>query len=238
MGTRARSPAPMPSPMTPPAFSPIRPTSPALSPQTATTIQFPPLRSPSPLGQFLPMSPQAQQSPPDAESRKLTGTVNPNNSPTTYWFEYGTADCSSNPCTSSPASQDASAGSGGEPSPVERIINALDPGTTYHFRLVARNEEGTTEGADLTFRTAAPPPDSGDEGLPDGRAYELVTPPANKNGADVTAMSERTRVAADGNAVTYASLTAYGDVIGTGIATDYMSIRSASRGRTAGASMR
>jgi hypothetical protein len=60
---------------------------------------------------------------------------------------------------------------------------------------------------------------------PGGRAYEMVSPPA-KNGADVMADSGRTRVSADGNAVSFASLTGFGDVIGAGIGTEYMSQRS------------
>jgi hypothetical protein len=33
----------------------------------------------------------------------------------------------------------------------------LDPGTTYHFRVVAANSGGTTEGTDQTFTTDQPP---------------------------------------------------------------------------------
>lgn len=66
--------------------------------------------------------------------------------------------------------------------------------------------------------------------LPDMRAYELVTPPAGKNGGNVMTNSQRFRVAADGSAVGFASLTAFGDVAGTGIATDYLSVRTATPG--------
>ena len=62
-------------------------------------------------------------------------------------------------------------------------IGGLTPGTEYHFRVVASNEiEGRVEityGPDVTFATQ---PAAG-EGLPDGRAYELVTPP-NKGSAE------------------------------------------------------
>jgi hypothetical protein len=69
-------------------------------------------------------------------------------------------------------------------------------------------------------------PASGAAALPDGRSYELVTPPANKNGADVLVESGRVRTAADGSAIAFPSVTGFGDVAGTGIATDYMSVRS------------
>jgi hypothetical protein len=68
---------------------------------------------------------------------------------------------------------------------------------------------------------------AGAAALPDGRAYELVSPAANKNGADVMPNSQRMRVASDGGAVAFPSLTAFGDVAGTGVSIDYMSVRSA-----------
>lgn len=62
--------------------------------------------------------------------------------------------------------------------------------------------------------------------LSDCRAYELVSPPV-KHGGDVAADSARTRASATGDAVSFTSLRGFGDVVGTGIATEYMSVRSA-----------
>jgi len=36
-------------------------------------------------------------------------------------------------------------------------VGGLTPGTTYHFRVVATNSDGTTNGNDMTFKTAGPP---------------------------------------------------------------------------------
>jgi hypothetical protein len=66
---------------------------------------------------------------------------------------------------------------------------------------------------------------SGAVALPDGRAYEMASPP-QKSGGDVVALSARTRAAADGNSVGFISLQGFADVQGTGIAVDYISERS------------
>ena len=118
-------------------------------------------------------------------SAQLVGTVNPNNLPTTYWFEYGTTTAYGATVPAPPAS----AGSGGFGVRVVESIGGLAPSTTYHFRLVASNAEGTTVGPDVTFTTRA----VSAVAAPEGRAYEMVTAPdkplrqghAGKGGADV-----------------------------------------------------
>lgn len=55
---------------------------------------------------------------------------------------------------------------------VETSIAGLQPNTAYHFRVVATNAAGTSVGGDRTLRTLNA------AGLPDGRAYEIVSPPA------------------------------------------------------------
>lgn len=65
--------------------------------------------------------------------------------------------------------------------------------------------------------------------LPDGRAYELVSP-RDKNGGDVMVDTTRTRAAVSGGAVQYSSLAVFADARGTGVATDYIARRDATPG--------
>jgi hypothetical protein len=100
-------------------------------------------------------------------SAKLTGFLNPNNSPTTYHFEYGTDTGYGNRI---PAEAEESAGSAGKAIKVSAGLSGLKGGTAYHFRIVAANASGESQGADREFSTL------NSAGLPDGRGYELVSP--------------------------------------------------------------
>ena len=95
----------------------------------------------------------------------LHGKVNPNDSSTTYRFEYGK--------TTAYGTQTAvgSAGSGESWKLVNVAVSGLEPATTYHYRVVATNEEGTSRGADKSFTTLAA---GASPALPPGEA----TPPA------------------------------------------------------------
>jgi hypothetical protein len=78
----------------------------------------------------------------------LNGTVNPERSPTTYYFQYGTTTSYGSKV---PASA-ADVGSGHEAIAVSQSISSLTSGTTYHYRLVATNSEGTVTGQDQSFK--------------------------------------------------------------------------------------
>ncbi|MER7274505.1 hypothetical protein ABT369_08620 [Dactylosporangium sp. NPDC000244] len=81
----------------------------------------------------------------------IAGTINPNGLSTTYHFEYGTTTSYGTP-TPSP---DGSAGSGTTGTQVQASLSGLTAATTYHYRLVATNSAGTTNGSDATFTTSA-----------------------------------------------------------------------------------
>jgi hypothetical protein len=80
----------------------------------------------------------------------LNGTVNPEGSSTSYYFEYGTTTSYG---TKKPVSP-VSVGSGFSNVAVDQTPTGLSQNTTYHFRVVAESSAGgTTYGADKTFTT-------------------------------------------------------------------------------------
>jgi sugar lactone lactonase YvrE len=80
----------------------------------------------------------------------LTATVTPNSAPTTYHFEYGptTGYGTSIPVPDSSLKSETTA-----EEVSQTIAYPPGPAATYHFRLVASNAGGTTDGKDQTFTT-------------------------------------------------------------------------------------
>jgi hypothetical protein len=172
-------------------------------------------------------------------SAVLSAQINPRGSSATYYFEYGTSEAYG----SSTAEASLGAGEGAVTAPAQ--LTGLTAGTPYHFRVVTSNETGIERGVDMTFNTLA----LGLLGLPDGRAFERVTPVENE-AADVYvpaafslatfALSEGNltekpfQAAADGDAVAYPGAPTAGG-IGTGgpeWGNEYLATRSAGGGWT------
>ena len=82
-------------------------------------------------------------------SATLNGTVNPNGSSTTYYFQYGTTTSYGENTSSTSAGSGTSNVSAIEP------VSGLTCNTTYHYRLVATNSWGTSNGSDKTFTTSS-----------------------------------------------------------------------------------
>jgi formylglycine-generating enzyme required for sulfatase activity len=82
-------------------------------------------------------------------SATLTGTVNPNGSDTSYYFQYGTTTGYGSTTTTT------AAGSGTGSVSASASLTGLGSGTTYHYRLAATNSGGTTYGADSVFSTTS-----------------------------------------------------------------------------------
>ncbi len=88
-------------------------------------------------------------------SAQLSGSVDPEGTSTTSYFEYGV---SSHYGQVAPSASSAD-GNGHEAVTTSTGVEGLQPSTTYHYRLVAVNAAGeTTYGADETFTTLTPAP--------------------------------------------------------------------------------
>jgi hypothetical protein len=172
----------------------------------------------------------------------LEAQINPEGEATSYRFEYGLADCSSNSCTSAPV-PNGNVGAGSSAVKVTREIAGLSPGTTYHFRVLATNASGTAQGPDTTFKTyALTIPDTSCPNqefrygpgafLPDCRAYEMVSP-VDKNGGDIkpvggifNALAAYYQAALDGNKFTYSNFVPFGDALSARGSNQYLATRT------------
>jgi hypothetical protein len=130
----------------------------------------------------------------DGSEVLLAGKVNPNNSATTYWFQYGPGGVGSPFTGETPVKE---AGADFQNLVRTETLSSLEPNSEYHFRVVTENANGKTLGNEVAFKTlpvpAAPPAscpneklrsETNSEQLDECRAYEAVSP-ADKNGGDV-----------------------------------------------------
>ncbi len=138
----------------------------------------------------------------------------------------------------------AQLGSGLTTLAVSAALSGLDPDTDYRFRVVATNVEGKTEGEARSFRTYPITP----SGLPDGRAYELVTP-VEKHGGEPFPLSPELgscgreckpgvnseafprQISADGEAVVYSGFS-FSFEEGASVYNEYLSKRTSTGWQT------
>ncbi len=86
------------------------------------------------------------------DTATLGGTVNPNGTATSSFFQYGKTTAYGLQTTT------VSAGAGAANVVAAAAVSGLAPSTTYHFRLVAASTAGTVDGVDGTFTTPVTPP--------------------------------------------------------------------------------
>lgn len=169
----------------------------------------------------------------DSRSATLSAEVDPNGSLTSGYFEYATQ-----------ATYEAKGFSGAKRVNINVIgteagmftvnfptIAGLASETTYRYRLVLTNGKGQ-----ITKPTAAPypffttAPASGGPLLPDGRGWEMVSPP-DKNGGGIAAPESiaegaTLQAAASGSAATYSSASSFAGGAGAPPASQYIATRT------------
>jgi hypothetical protein len=152
---------------------------------------------------------------------ELQGTVNPSEFKVSdCGFEYGLTDKygSSAPCV--PDAAGLGEGAIDVPVSAEVETEQLRPNATYHYRLVASNVAGTSEGEDRTFATAPVADGCANAAirstqalaavlLPDCMALEMVSPPRKGGQA-----AYRPVVSAEGERVLFLSSAALGGTPG------------------------
>jgi hypothetical protein len=84
------------------------------------------------------------------QTARLTGSVDPNGAATTVQFQYGTTSA-----YGAVTPEQVVTGDGKKT--VTADISGLAPATTYHFRLIARNDKGLSKGGDRSFKTKVQP---------------------------------------------------------------------------------
>ncbi len=86
-----------------------------------------------------------------ASGAVLPGMVDPNNTPTTYWFEYGVTQSFGS------VSSFGLAGNGTASLDVSTAVSSLSAKTKYYYRLVIQSQFGIVHGATQSFTTLGAP---------------------------------------------------------------------------------
>jgi hypothetical protein len=185
-------------------------------------------------------------------SAVLRAEVNPDGVSTRYRFEYLTLAAFEANLDAGhegfegakpvPSAAGVAIGSGSEPVKVSFTLNGpgnpLAPGTAYRYRVVALYEGGSvsSDAHGLRTESSAPP-----QGLPDGRAWEMVSP-VDKGGGAITGPGQlfgggEIQAASGGGALTYGSATAFAGPLAAPPVSQYLSVRGAGGWSTANISV-
>jgi hypothetical protein len=169
-------------------------------------------------------------------SATLNARINPEGTPSTYYFEYGTS--------AAYGSRTAVSSLGFSVGGVQATLGGLTPDTVYHFRVVTTNSsDQTSYGSDVSFSTFP----VGILSLPDERGYEIVTSLDNGDASVVEphglgdherqpGSTEIFQAAAGGDALAYIGTppnVGGNGSVGDGMGNEYLARRSAAGAWTA-----
>ncbi len=138
-----------------------------------------------------------------ATAADMQAQVNPNGASATYYFQYGTQ--AGVYTTNAPAPPGNSVPPGTTDQLTDIHVQGLQSGIAYHYRVVVLDAGNTLDGPDHSFTTQ---PATSAAGMPDGRAYELVSPPS-KHGGEADGIDSSgeppspAQTSEDGSAITY-----------------------------------
>ena len=107
-------------------------------------------------------------------SATISAEIYPHGEAATYHVQYGL----NNAYGSSTPEVSISAQHG--PASIQALLTGLAANSEYHYRIVATNSTGSDQSSDGTFTTSETVI-AGSQGLPDDRAFEMVTPPDNED---------------------------------------------------------
>ncbi len=110
-------------------------------------------------------------------SATVNAEIYPHGEVTTYRVEYGPTS------TYGSSTPEVSVSAQHGPAGIQVQLTGLAPNSEYHYRIITTDSTGSEQSPDATFTTSETAI-AGSQGLPDDRAYEMVTPPENEN-ADV-----------------------------------------------------
>ncbi|MDQ1650796.1 MAG: hypothetical protein QOG60_2853, partial [Frankiaceae bacterium] len=174
-----------------------------------------------------------------ASGANLRALINPEGATTRYRFEYLSdaayqANLTASPpregfsgSSKAPPASEPGVGSGTTEIQVSQHVGELTPLTIYHYRVRAVSTQGTEFGPEHTFTTQGT---SLTFSLLDHRGWEMVSP-VDKNGGAIesvgTTASRVFQAAADGQSVTYNSISSFGAPQGAPQVSQYLSKRAA-----------
>lgn len=137
-----------------------------------------------------------------SSSATLEATLNPLDEPSSWWFEYAPAGSTEYVRTSV-----AQVSGLDEGVAISAHIDGLSPHTNYHFRLAVENglavADAVVRGTEVEFTTTEAT--VGRVALPDGRAWEMISPPHKLDASfeGITEGGGLTEASANGESLTY-----------------------------------